>query len=76
MDPGDPEASAGAQDGAGGRSAQTAEKGERLLGAPVWQLFHCMFKSFNHTVGHFIHFVERRNDSVLFTVYSFVIFLL
>lgn len=28
MDPGDPEASAGAQDGAGGRSAQTAEKGE------------------------------------------------
>lgn len=30
MDPGDPEASAGAEDGAGGRSAQTAEKGERL----------------------------------------------
>lgn len=30
MDPGDPEASAGEEDGAGGRSAQTAEKGERL----------------------------------------------
>lgn len=28
MDPGDPEASPGAEDGAGGRSAQTAEEGE------------------------------------------------